>query len=317
MPRIEETGFGLWLTGICNGVPDANEQHGDNGRFRAGKTSQQQTAKISIGEQWGVKSEFCRVFNELSEELDRDRLTKPQRHDSMGLNQDKGENHAKAKESRPGKILQCLSKEDVSETIPKFARGHDSVQKKEILQPALHGSGNDARYSDACSIEEKSICIKGGCLRILWNGNKFEYSPYGFRPSEQREVKPENIVRFMSYFMALDARQAQRFLHEQAETLHRLRKGIAEIKTGHVPKTLSEVQEIWKCLSDQEKNWLVLRISSGNPFCAEWPDVPRASTETKNRTHRLKSLGNAVVPQVVEMIGRAIMECERGTVNDE
>ena len=38
--------------------------------------------------------------------------------------------------------------------------------------------------------------------------------------------------------------------------------------------------------------------------------VPRVATGVKNRVGRLKCLGNAVVPQVVEMIGRAIVEVE-------
>jgi site-specific DNA-cytosine methylase len=36
--------------------------------------------------------------------------------------------------------------------------------------------------------------------------------------------------------------------------------------------------------------------------------VPRVIKGQENRTHRLKGLGNAVVPQVVEAIGRAVME---------
>jgi len=38
--------------------------------------------------------------------------------------------------------------------------------------------------------------------------------------------------------------------------------------------------------------------------------VPRVATGVKNRVGRLKCLGNAVVPGVVEMIGRAIVEVE-------
>ena len=38
------------------------------------------------------------------------------------------------------------------------------------------------------------------------------------------------------------------------------------------------------------------------------PDVGRVANGVPNRAHRLKSLGNAVVPQIPELIGRAIME---------
>ena len=38
--------------------------------------------------------------------------------------------------------------------------------------------------------------------------------------------------------------------------------------------------------------------------------VPRVATGVKNRVGRLKCLGNAVVPAVVEQIGRAIVEVE-------
>ena len=43
--------------------------------------------------------------------------------------------------------------------------------------------------------------------------------------------------------------------------------------------------------------------------CRGWEDaIPRVSTAVPNRAHRLKALGNAVVPQIPELIGRAIME---------
>ena len=48
-------------------------------------------------------------------------------------------------------------------------------------------------------------------------------------------------------------------------------------------------------------------------WCAE-PDVGRVANGVPDRAHRLKALGNAVVPQIPEMIGRAILasiEAER------
>jgi DNA (cytosine-5)-methyltransferase 1 len=40
---------------------------------------------------------------------------------------------------------------------------------------------------------------------------------------------------------------------------------------------------------------------------SEWPGVHRVAHKVPKRVQRLKALGNAVVPQVVEAIGRRIM----------
>ena len=42
------------------------------------------------------------------------------------------------------------------------------------------------------------------------------------------------------------------------------------------------------------------------------PNVGRVANGVPSRSHRLKCLGNAVVPQIPELIGRQIMEAERG-----
>ena len=58
----------------------------------------------------------------------------------------------------------------------------------------------------------------------------------------------------------------------------------------------------------------VFMRGSKRPAPTQWatePDVGRVAHGVPNRTHRIKALGNAVVPQVVEQIGRAIIECER------
>lgn len=42
------------------------------------------------------------------------------------------------------------------------------------------------------------------------------------------------------------------------------------------------------------------------------PAIRRVANGVSNRSHRIKALGNAVVPQIPEMIGRAIIEAEGG-----
>ncbi|MAN64612.1 MAG: DNA (cytosine-5-)-methyltransferase [Parvibaculum sp.] len=52
---------------------------------------------------------------------------------------------------------------------------------------------------------------------------------------------------------------------------------------------------------------------SGAGHWATEPSVGRVATGVRNRTHRLRALGNAVVPQVVEKIGRAIITTQNET----
>jgi DNA (cytosine-5)-methyltransferase 1 len=53
--------------------------------------------------------------------------------------------------------------------------------------------------------------------------------------------------------------------------------------------------------------------SAGSNWPAE-PDVGRVANGVPARVDRLKGLGNAVVPQIPELIGRAIMEVERAAM---
>ena len=51
-------------------------------------------------------------------------------------------------------------------------------------------------------------------------------------------------------------------------------------------------------------------MANGVPRWLDEPDCGRVASGVKNRVPRLKALGNAVVPQVVEQIGRAILAAE-------
>ena len=57
-----------------------------------------------------------------------------------------------------------------------------------------------------------------------------------------------------------------------------------------------------------EKAWLAYRRSDAAPPLGWESGVARVANGIKDRTHRLKALGNAVVPQIPELIGNAILD---------
>jgi DNA (cytosine-5)-methyltransferase 1 len=76
------------------------------------------------------------------------------------------------------------------------------------------------------------------------------------------------------------------------------------------PQQLSDEQRLgWS--QDAGGSCGIATRSRGNGWWATEPDVGRVAHGIPSRVDRLRCLGNAVVPQVVEVIGRAIVEHEK------
>jgi DNA (cytosine-5)-methyltransferase 1 len=69
--------------------------------------------------------------------------------------------------------------------------------------------------------------------------------------------------------------------------------------------------EMWKELQEPNPNREFTRCSLSGYWATE-PGMGRVAHGISNRVDRIKCLGNAVVPQVAEVIARAIMEVENG-----
>ena len=61
------------------------------------------------------------------------------------------------------------------------------------------------------------------------------------------------------------------------------------------------------------KNWQAINAESGciSGIWSVEPELGRVANGIPDRAHRLKGLGNAVVPQIPELIGRAILQAEK------
>ena len=60
------------------------------------------------------------------------------------------------------------------------------------------------------------------------------------------------------------------------------------------------------------KQLIARRFCSFEPLSSIEPILCRGTHGVSNQSHRIKALGNAVVPQIPEIIGRAIIEYEKG-----
>ena len=63
---------------------------------------------------------------------------------------------------------------------------------------------------------------------------------------------------------------------------------------------------------DREASWIINSCQGNSSIWDAEPNVGRVANGVPARSHRLRCLGNAVVPQIPELIGRQIMEVERG-----
>ena len=61
---------------------------------------------------------------------------------------------------------------------------------------------------------------------------------------------------------------------------------------------------------NRQASWVVNRCEGNAPIWDVEPDVGRVANGIPSRSHRLKCLGNAVVPPITELIGRAIKDKE-------
>ena len=150
----------------------------------------------------------------------------------------------------------------------------------------------------------------GGILRELRDYRDTLRPSQGQGLDEQRSIEYSDALQFLSYILASCG--GGDHAEDREAALYGLWKSLVQVKSEAMQYAPNQVEAIWESITDAQAYWIIVAVVHGC-FWSEPPEVPRVASGVPRRVDRLKQLGNAVVPQIPEVIGRFIMEIENGT----
>jgi site-specific DNA-cytosine methylase len=180
----------------------------------------------------------------------------------------------------------------------KAAHGRHAVS----LNHYIEGQGH---VSDRMGADFSEEGIPKAPLRALWEHIAHRAASQGRGSDEQLTRELADAMPELPYQRALANREEA--VAEAVSFLHNLRKACEEI--GVVRDASESLAAAWVAASEEDQDWIYLATCRGQ-WVSEWPSVPRVATGVPARVDRLKCLGNAVVPQCAEAIGRMILSGE-------
>ena len=164
-------------------------------------------------------------------------------------------------------------------STPEVQRGvgeQPRFPQKEILQPPMYGKAPDEGEGYEGCPSEASEEVSTGAVPGVRSDREEGHTSHRRQYGEQYPREPDDTLPQLPHEMALGEWQGDA---PADSLLQSLWEACTEI--GYVFASLSEVPQVWESLTDEEKDWVTIRVGTGEPFHAEWPDIPRVATGIK------------------------------------
>jgi DNA (cytosine-5)-methyltransferase 1 len=189
--------------------------------------------------------------------------------------------------------------------IGENVAGHINMGLDEVLAD-LEAEGYTARpfVIPACAVDAHHRRDRVWTIAHVNSGSKSNGSKHEQRMVENTSSRPRRDSESITGRQDNEAERSQ-----DTDTITRSGENVAHTACGiskrrskeQVPGIGNFSRESGRSGQDQPRRWSVE------------PNVGRVANGVPRRSHRLKQLGNAVVPQVVEQIGNAIMGVQNET----
>jgi DNA-cytosine methyltransferase len=238
-----------------------------------------------------VAQRFCQLDARISNRLDGC-LTLLETHGIMGfILMLRRYHYATSKETRTREVLPILQEAFGEESVQRcFGRLSEVFEAQNLWCP-VHGKIDGEREENEIGIPEGGCEVSRKSVREVRDGKEYRNPSQGRRLDKQCTCEFDDIVFELSSEIALG--EWKRNSKKAENILFNLWKKSRGERFLYEP--LPALYEIWRSVTDQEIG----------AFRRHY------NMRDRDRAARLKALGNAVVPQIVEIIGRAIMEIEK------
>ena len=233
---------------------------------------------------------FCQLDDGLSYRLDG-HLTFPETHGIMGLILTLRRYHYAATEkTRANEILSVLQEAFASEDIHRTFGRLGGFFSPEILRCPMHGERDGKATSNQVGMDATGKEVSREEMRNLRDNQASE------RPPQERGLHGQCSCEFDDIVCELSSKIALGEWKNNAQEAENILHGLWQESRGErfLHEPLSALHEIWRSVTDKEIGSFRRHYLNRNV----------------NRVQRLKSAGNAIVPQVAFQIFRAIKATE-------